>query len=319
MIYLDLFSGAGGFAQGFIQAGFTFTKHYFAEIDEHASAVYRYRFPKAIPLGDITRIKSSDIERPDLITFGSPCQDVSIQGKRAGLKGKRSGLFFEAVRLIRECVPRVFVFENVKGLFSSNRGKDFETVLKTFSELGIYRHQWQLLNTRWVLPQNRERVYFVGTIADKGTPAIFPIVPDNQAHLSASPGKVFQVAPTLDTGIGEMTNRSPYVWHTNGKKVPNRIPATGTLRRLTPIESERLQGFPDNWTRYGIIDNRIVEMPQTERYIMMGNAVSVPVVAAVAERIKPFMSQRPSHLSQSKFQLKPVDRFNPKGTRIFPA
>ena len=139
LTYLDLFSGIGGFAKGFMDAGAKFSKHYYSEIDKHATAVYRYRFPPAEHLGDIRNItRSSFKESPDIVTFGFPCQDLSVAGKGRGLDGQRSRLFFEAVRLIKEFEPTVFVFENVKGLLSNNGGRDFETVLRTIADIGLY-------------------------------------------------------------------------------------------------------------------------------------------------------------------------------------
>jgi DNA-cytosine methyltransferase len=175
-IYLDLFSGIGGFAKGFDMAGFTFDKHYFSEIDKNAIANYKYNFKNAEYAGDIRTIFTGTItDRPNLITFGFPCQDLSVAGKGKGLSGARSGLFYEAVRLIEEFKPDVFIFENVKGLLSSNKGKDFELVLRTIADIGLYECEWQLLNTAWLLPQNRERVYFVGHRKTQSIPRIFPI------------------------------------------------------------------------------------------------------------------------------------------------
>lgn len=173
IVYLDLFSGTGGFALGLKQAGFVFKQHYFSEIDKYAVANYQYHFKNAQGLGSITEISGNQIEKPDVITFGSPCQDVSTAGKRTGIKGKRSGLFFEALRLIRAYKPRVFIFENVKGIFSSNGGKDFETVLRAFADIGLYDIQWQLVNTAWLLPQNRERIYLVGHLRGTARPKYF--------------------------------------------------------------------------------------------------------------------------------------------------
>ena len=178
IVYLDLFSGTGGFAKGLLSAGFVFKEHYFSEIDESAIANYQYNFKNAKALGDITKIKNQKIHRPNLITFGSPCQDISVAGEQQGIEGKRSKLFFEAVRLIREYQPDTFIFENVKGLFSSNQGKDFETILKTFANLGLYDIEWQLLNTRWFLPQHRERIYLVGHLRKNRQSQIFPIWQD---------------------------------------------------------------------------------------------------------------------------------------------
>lgn len=220
IVYLDLFSGTGGFAKGLQNAGFHFKKHYYSEIDKYSVANYQYNFRHAKNLGDITKIKGRQIERPNIITFGSPCQDISIAGKRKGLKANRSGLFFEAVRIISECRPDVFIFENVKGLFSSNQGKDFEVVLQTFANLGLYDIQWQLLNTCWFLPQNRERIYFVGCLRGKPTPQIFPFTESNEGCASFHQKEFAEkkISPTIDTKVGESSHRSPYVLHWKGSK-----------------------------------------------------------------------------------------------------
>jgi len=175
--YLDLFSGIGGFHLGILQAGVNINKCYFSEVDKYAAQIYKRHFPESIELGDIRKIKGEELGEINLVTFGFPCQDLSIAGKRAGLSGSRSGLFFEAVRIISETQPDIFVFENVKGLFSSNEGKDFEIVLRTIADLRIYECEWQLLNTSFVLPQNRERIYFIGhsTISRRSGQKVFPI------------------------------------------------------------------------------------------------------------------------------------------------
>lgn len=131
MKIIDLFSGIGGFALGLQRAGYQFTEHYFSEIDKHAIANYKYNFPHAINLGDITTIRSTDLTGIDIITFGSPCQDFSLAGKRKGLAGSKSSLIQHAIALITDIRPSVFVWENVKGAFSSNAGADFWRISKT--------------------------------------------------------------------------------------------------------------------------------------------------------------------------------------------
>lgn len=175
MTHLDLFSGIGGFALGFQRAGWTFDKHYFSEINQYAIKIYQKHFPESVGLGSITGIRPEELGQIDLVTFGFPCQDLSIAGKRAGLAGSRSGLFFEAMRLIRFLKPSIFIFENVAGLLTSNDGKDFEVVLREIADIGLYECEWQLLNTSWFLPQNRERVYFIGHLGAKGGRKVFPI------------------------------------------------------------------------------------------------------------------------------------------------
>ena len=180
---LDLFSGIGGFHLGFERAGFEFDYVGFAEVDKYASAVYKYNNPFAKELGDVKSIRSENLPKIDIITFGSPCQDFSIAGKRAGAtEGTRSSLIWEAIRLITECKPRVFVWENVKGTFSSNDGADFWAIIQAFTNIGSYRLEWQLLNTRWFLPQNRERLYLVGYTGDRGGRSIFPIGEPSQGN-----------------------------------------------------------------------------------------------------------------------------------------
>lgn len=176
MNYLDLFSGIGGFALGAHRAGLVFENHYFSEIDKYAKKVYQKHFPTAVDLGGVQNV-TEGLGQIDLITFGFPCQDLSVAGKRAGLAGSRSGLFFEATRLIRIYKPTTFIFENVAGLLTSNDGKDFEVVLREIADIGIYECEWQLLNTSWFLPQNRERVYFIGHLATPGRSprSVFPI------------------------------------------------------------------------------------------------------------------------------------------------
>jgi DNA (cytosine-5)-methyltransferase 1 len=181
--HLDLFSGIGGFHLGFERAGFKI-KSYFSEIDKHAIAVYKHKFKDATYVGSVTDVRGEDLPRIDLITFGSPCQDFSLAGKRAGMGGDRSSLILEAIRLVRECRPRVFIWENVKGAFSSNAGEDFAAILQEFADIGGYRLEWQLLNTSWFLPQNRERIYLVGysTTAKRGWRGVFPIAWGNEEN-----------------------------------------------------------------------------------------------------------------------------------------
>jgi len=172
---LDLFSGIGGFHLGLQKAGFTFDWVGFSEIDKYAKQTYKKHFKEAVDLGDVRTIQYQKLPKINVITFGSPCQDFSIAGKRSGLQGHRSSLIGEAIRLISECRPDFFIWENVKGTFSSNDGADFWAIIQAFSNIGSYRLEWQLLNTRWFLPQNRERIYLVGYTGDKGGRSVFPI------------------------------------------------------------------------------------------------------------------------------------------------
>ena len=175
--HLDLFSGIGGFSLALDKAvpdrvGWTG----YSDIDKYANQVFKRRFPNAEELGSVVDINPDTLpERIDLVTFGSPCQDFSIAGKRGGIRANRSGLFFEAMRIIRAKKPKYFIFENVKGLFSSGGGEDFAIVLREIADSG-YDGGWELLNSRhYGVPQNRERIYFVGHLRGECRPEVFPL------------------------------------------------------------------------------------------------------------------------------------------------
>lgn len=268
---LNLFSGIGGFSLGLRNAGFEFEEHYFSEIDKYAVANYKYNFPNAKHIGSVTDIPNGRIRGIDIITFGSPCQDFSLAGKRKGLAGTRSSLIGDAIRLIADIRPSIFIWENVKGAFSSNNSEDFWAIVQAFTNIGGYRLEWQLLNTKWFLPQNRERIYLVGHLATAGrsTAEVFPIGEANSInHLRKYNRK--EIANTLHSSTGSGGNTDQFV---NG------------IRRLTEIECERLQGFPDYWTKFGNFDGVVKEIPKTQRYKMIGNAVTVRVVEEIGKRL----------------------------------
>ena len=139
MKIIELFSGIGGFTKGFEDAGYTIEEHYYSEIDKHAIANYKYNYPNAKYIGSVTDIRPGDFRGIDIITFGSPCQDFSLAGKRKGLEGERSSLIEYAIRAITDIRPSVFIWENVKGAFSSNAGADFWAILQAFANIGNYR------------------------------------------------------------------------------------------------------------------------------------------------------------------------------------
>ena len=153
MKIIDLFSGIGGFALGFQQAGYLFTEHYFSEINKKAIANYKHNFPNAKYLGNIKTIQPADLAGADIITFGSPCQDFSMAGRRAGLSGAKSSLIEYAIALIACVRPSVFIWENVKGVLSSNTGADFWEIIKALTNIGGYTIEWQLLNTAGYYPK----------------------------------------------------------------------------------------------------------------------------------------------------------------------
>lgn len=136
----SLFDGSGGFSLGGILAGIK--PVWASEIEPFPIRVTTKRLPFIKHYGDVSKMNGADIEPVDIITFGSPCQDMSVAGKRAGLNGSRSNLFYEAIRIVKEmrCAtngeyPRFIVWENVPGAFSSNKGEDFRCVLESICKI----------------------------------------------------------------------------------------------------------------------------------------------------------------------------------------
>ncbi|MCE7997060.1 MAG: DNA cytosine methyltransferase [Roseivirga sp.] len=179
IIHLDGFGGAAGFWLALSRAGFNIKKHYYSEIDKHAIAVAKYQDKHLINVGAIENVCKAGIERPDIFTFGSPCQGFSSIGKGEGLDHAGSVLVKEAINIITHYRPSVFIWENVKGVITKKHREDFWAVLQAFANIGGYRLEFQLLNTVWFLPQNRERIFVVGHLDGFSRPKIFPIGESN--------------------------------------------------------------------------------------------------------------------------------------------
>ena len=364
--HLDLFSGIGGFSLGLKQAGIESKCLGFSDINKYANKLFKRRFPNAKELGSVTDVsyKSLRGQRIDLLTGGFPCQAFSIAGKRKGFDDTRGTLFFEIQRILEDYIRNgkpisCILLENVKGLLNHDNHRTFVTIYGILCNLN-YTVECQLVNTKWWLPQNRERIYIFGRY--NGNPSgrkVFPIYEngrkikntkqlgniDQKGHNSIW-GRVYDtdgIASTLNseggglgakTGLYKVTTHSLYPRSGNPKQggtghlskedgtaycldtgnaqaievksvayrtrsyrgedghIEERkdnisnclnsqtkdymLKVKSRIRRLTPIECERLQGFPDGWT-----DGQ----SDTQRYKQLGNAVSVPVTKAIFRKI----------------------------------
>lgn len=165
MKFASLFSGIGGFDLGFERVGMTCVAQ--VEIDKAAQAVLRRHFPNAQLHSDITTVSGGDLGTAvDVLCGGFPCQDVSVAGRRAGLAGERSGLWYHFHRLISEVQPQFVVIENVPGLLSSNRGRDMFSVLQGLADIG-YLSAWRVLDSQYFgVAQRRRRVFIVASLGD---------------------------------------------------------------------------------------------------------------------------------------------------------
>jgi len=305
---------------------------FYSEIDKFAVQTYNKNFKENHKPTDITKIRAENIPDFDILCGGFPCQAFSIAGKRRGFQDTRGTLFFEIARIIKAKKPKLVFLENVKGLLNHEKGQTFSIIIQTISELG-YDVQWMVLNSKFFgVPQNRERVFIIGSIRGECRPEILPFGESNEIN---NQKQQEQTARTITTSYYKQgqweqyimdlynnkihSDRSPTLTepHHNTLRVmtqvhnmqprnPNRpslkyssggsghlqrddisycLDGGNTnavefndmkIRKLTPIECERLQGFPDNWTE-GVSD--------TQRYKQMGNAVTVNVIEAIAGKL----------------------------------
>ena len=277
-----------------------------SENNKYASELLAKRFPDVINYGDCTKINPDELPDFDLLCGGFPCQSFSIAGKRKGFEDTRGTMFFEVARILKVKRPKIVLLENVKGLLNHNKGQTFQIILETLDELG-YETQWMVLNSKFFgVPQNRERVFIIGSLRGKPRPEILPfgendsIIIKTQQEFSREisaeetsnclTSRYFKMAPT-DTYISyarKDKSQHSRVYNTDGIAptlagasklsgdcTPKLIVENKKIRKLTPIECERIQSFPDNWTE---------GFSNTQRYKMMGNAVTVNVVQAIMSK-----------------------------------
>ena len=303
---VDLFAGVGGIRLGFEKAGF---KTVFAnDFEPKCADTYNLNFKTAkLVVEDITKIPTSDIPDCDFVLGGFPCQAFSIAGYRHGFNDEkgRGNLFFDVARIIKDKQPTGFLLENVKNLKSHDNGNTFRVIENTLKDLG-YHVKSKVLNYMEYgnVPQNRERIYIVGFKDEKKldrfefpepiklTKTINDILEtevDEKYYYNGKPlyerlkddvteeNAVYQwrrqyvrknkkgVCPTLTANMGM-----------GGHNVPIIIDKKG-IRKLTPRECFRLQGFPDSYELPNISDSAL--------YKQAGNSVSVPVIARIAEQM----------------------------------
>lgn len=212
LTFLDFFSGVGGFRHGLELAGMKCIG--FCEKDKFARKSYEAMYDTKGEWfhDDITTIDPLRLPKADLWCAGSPCQNVSIAGKRAGLYGERSGLFFTFVELIKsqkeEDKPEWVLLENVKGLLSSGGGRDYLDYLSILDEAG-YDLEWQVFNSKdYGVPQNRERIYTLGHLRRKGRRQVLPLSRESSSHLKQLVGgmqsyRVYDPSGIATTLVGE--------------------------------------------------------------------------------------------------------------------
>ena len=182
MKFFDLFAGIGGFRVGLEAHGHECIGS--CELDVYARKVYAKNFGHEPRYKDVRDINTEDLPEFDILCAGFPCQSFSLAGNRKGFEDTRGTLFFEIARLVKEKRPSILLLENVKGLLSHDEGKTFGIIIQTLDELG-YDVEWQLLNSKYFVPQNRERIFIIGHLRGSGGRKIFPLGQDGGEHDSS--------------------------------------------------------------------------------------------------------------------------------------
>jgi len=171
MKYFSMFSGIGGFELGIGDKGECVG---YSEIDKYAIQTYEKHFGGHKNYGDTTKIRPEELPDFDLLCGGFPCQAFSIAGKRRGFSDTRGTMFFEVARILKVKRPKIVLLENVKGLLNHNKGETFRVILQALDELG-YEVEWMVLNSKFFgVPQNRERVFIIGSLRGERRPEILP-------------------------------------------------------------------------------------------------------------------------------------------------
>lgn len=285
---IDFFAGMGNFRAGFEQAGFECV--YSVEWDKNKRKIYEVIYGSEPDAADIMGIHGADIPSATVWCFGAPCQDFSIGGLREGMDGSRSSLVREIFRLIRErerenCnLPEWLVYENVKGMLSSNNGWDFASILSEMDSCG-YDAQWQTYNSKDFkgTPQNRERVYTIGHFRGRG-PKQIRYKPE--AENKATVNQKYKINSHRDNPnnyrVYSVDGIAPCLTACGGGGRMAFVEVGNRIRKLTPKEYMRLQGVPD-----GTIDKLIqAKISDAQMYRAAGDAVTISVVYEVAKQIK---------------------------------
>lgn len=284
--FIDLFAGIGGFHLALHNLGAECV--YASEWDEHARKTYELNFKSVSPelfesgnyVGDITKIDKNTIPDFDILCAGFPCQPFSQAGHKLGFDDTRGTLFFDIAEIIRIKQPQAFFLENVRGLFKHDEGKTFQVIKNTLTiDLGYSLHYSIVKASEHGLPQHRPRLFMVG-FKNPETPFEYPAKRELKFNMSdVMQGKVDrEVGFTLRVGGG----RSPI----DDRRNWDGYIVDGEVRRITPDEGKKMQGFPDNF-----------EFPvsNSEALKQLGNSVAVNAIQDWAESlIRSLENQKPS-------------------------
>ena len=310
----SFFTGIGGFDLGFQNAGIQV--RFQCENNDFCTSILERHWPDVSRASDIREVNhGQQVPEAELWCAGFPCQDVSLARarQRSGLNGQHTGLFYEFARLLADATPPVVILENVPGLLSSHSGRDFAIILSTLAELG-YGVAWRVLDSQhFGVPQSRRRLYIVGYRGDPSSAARILFEPecspgDSEASRRSRQKSLSPFKEVLGEARGPIVQRVGYCLaatsgrHTGTDWSRTYVTYWDAVRRLTPLEAERLQGFPDGWT---IPDGKKSQDTglDSPRYAALGNAVSVPVATWVGARLAGTLDSSINRASALELQI----------------
>jgi DNA (cytosine-5)-methyltransferase 1 len=254
MKVLSLFSGVGGFDMGLENAGMETV--FQCEWDKHANSILYKHWPEVPKWDDVSTLTGKHIlaHAPviDVVAWGSPCQDLSVAGKRAGLEGGRSGLFHEGIRIIKELqeecngqYPRISIWENVVGALNSNRGADFGIILDEMAEAGAVAVEWSVLDAQYFgIPQRRRRVFVIAifdpVLANRCPSPLLPVSESLPGHLAKGKPKRKSAATTPT----ESTGTDGQWW--DGRDTAEALTTTSNEQRMP--DKQRFQAVVEGFT-----------------------------------------------------------------------
>ena len=272
MRFYDCFSGIGGFHLGLKRAGHECVGA--CESDPQKRAVYARHFPDIEIDHDARSVDPTAMPNCDVFCGGFPCDTFSYAGRRAGLADPRGDVCFEVARIAGAKKPPLLFLENVPGLLAHAEGATFAAILASLDEAG-YDAEWQVLDGECWLPQTRNRAFIVGHLRGAGTGKVFPLKGDTKQD-NRAPERKDQSSEGVMPLLSGFTKANGINWRGSGDPMYTLTTSGGNcvfdghrIRRLTPVECERLMGFPDGWTA-GFSDHI--------RCGMAGDAVMVPIV-----------------------------------------
>ena len=272
MKIFSLFSGIGGFDLAAKREGHEIVGA--CEIDKYARQVYAKHF-QGVPLHeDATKIKPEELPDFDILCAGFPCQPFSHAGRKNGFKDTRGTLFFEIARIAKEKKPRYLLLENVKGLLSHSKGNTFRTILRTLNELG-YDAEWQIIDSKYFVPHERKRLFIIGHLRGQNTRQIFPLGEISENSIKINKIKYYHKSNSQAYRVYNIEGVCPTLGAGHAMSQPLII-QKNRIRRLMPVECERLQGLPDDYGK---------EISDTNRYSVIGNAVTVPVIEKIMKEL----------------------------------